>query len=389
MQQIRDKLSSGFQWGIPASVAAHIAIIALLFFGLPVPEMTPSEEPPSIDVAIVPPPEEVEPQPEPEAEPEPEPEAEPETSAEEAALEAAKEEAAEEGAEQAEPEQPEAEPEPTPEEPAAAEPVVEEPAAEEQPAEAEPAQEEPAVVEPEPAPVEEVEVPVEEPASPEPEPQPEPEPEPEAAPEQSEPRAEDEQAETEQANETSEQDEAGSQSLRTLNPVFQFGEEDGGPAKTEDGNSAFSGEDDSALLQADSEAPGIVVVPLPSARPEDADEAARKLQSEQDTGAQTATTAITDIPRSQRGADLCATELREQLRHSNPPVWPDLIPAYRLGNGTAINVATGAFHANGQWFDLSFRCEVNEAVTRVVSFDLKVGAAIPTSQWKARGFPDF
>jgi len=392
MQQIRDKLSSGFRWGIPASVVGHIAVIALLYFGLPLPELTPSEEPPAIAVEMVPPPEEVAPQAEPEPEAESEPENEPETPAGETAPEETTEEAAEEGVEQIEPEQPVAEPEPAPEEQAAAEPVAEEPApeepaAEEQPAQAEPVDEEPAVAEPDPVPVEAGD----EPASSEPasELEPEPELEPEAVPEPAEATVEAEQAETEQANDTQQSGEGEAQTLRTLNPVFEFGEEDGGPELAEDGNSALSGQDDTASLQADSEAPGIIVVPLPQPRPEDAEAAARKLNSEQDTGAETATTAIADIPRSQRGADLCATELREQLRHSNPPVWPDLIPAYRLGNGTAINVATGAFHASGQWYNLSFRCEVNDAVTRVISFDLKVGASIPKSQWKARGFPDF
>lgn len=350
MQKIRDKLSSGFRWGVPVSAAVHVVVIGLLIYGLPLPEMAPSEELPSIDVEIVSPPEVVTPEPEAEPETKPEPEVTPE------------------------PEQPE----PEPEQPEQA--SVEEPAAPEPPP--------PPPVEettPEPEPEQPAPERVEEPAAAEPET----EPEPEAVPEQAETTAQDEQADTEQANEAVEPDEAASQSLRALNEVFEFGEEDTGPRKTEDGNSALSGEDEAATLQADSQAPGIVVVPLPAPRPDSASDAARKLKSDSDTGAETATTATAGLSRGRRGADLCATELREQLRLSKPPIWPELLPAYQLGAGTVINVATGAFRADGQWYDLSFRCEVNDAVTRVISFDLDVGAAIPKSQWKAREFPEF
>lgn len=75
------------------------------------------------------------------------------------------------------------------------------------------------------------------------------------------------------------------------------------------------------------------------------------------------------------------------MRNSTPPYWPDLLPAYRLGAGSVLEVREAAFRARGQWYDLSFRCEVDADATRVLSFAFNVGDAIPRDQWRARGFP--
>ena len=94
-----------------------------------------------------------------------------------------------------------------------------------------------------------------------------------------------------------------------------------------------------------------------------------------------AMTAMAGLPREMRGSELCTTELREQLRNSTPPYWPDLLPAYRLGAGSVLEVREAAFRARGQWYDLSFRCEVDADATRVLSFAFNVGDAIPRDQW--------
>jgi hypothetical protein len=99
--------------------------------------------------------------------------------------------------------------------------------------------------------------------------------------------------------------------------------------------------------------------------------------------------AMGTLTRGQRGSELCATELREQLRNAEPPWWPDLLPAYKLGDGTRIEVRDGAFHASGQWYELSFRCDVDPDATVVLDFAFSVGEAIPREQWQARGFPAF
>jgi hypothetical protein len=116
---------------------------------------------------------------------------------------------------------------------------------------------------------------------------------------------------------------------------------------------------------------------------------AKRLFSTSDTGEAVARTAMGSIPRGIRASQLCSTELREQLRHGSPSYSPELLPAYRLASGTVMEVRKGAFRAEAQWYDLSFRCEVDEKVTKVTSFAFEVGSPVPQSQWRKRGFPDF
>lgn len=116
---------------------------------------------------------------------------------------------------------------------------------------------------------------------------------------------------------------------------------------------------------------------------------AKRLFSQSETGDANAVTAMGNVPRGVRGGQLCITELREQLRHVSPSYVPELLPAYRLPNGTLLEVRRGAFRTSSQWYDLSFRCEVNEEATKILSFAFDIGAPVPRSEWQKRGFPPF
>ena len=262
-------------WGVLTSVAAHGLFIALLIFGLPLPEFA-QEEPEAIAVEIVPPPE-----------------------PEEVALE---EEAEEPPQEQVEEEQPNEAPPP--------------PGAE---AEA------PAVETP-PIPV--------------------------------------------------------------LRPVFEFGEENAGPREADDGAASAEAETPAETLPPAPEEPEVGEAALPAEPPDELTEA-RRLYSQFATGSAAAQVAIAGLPRDMRAGELCATELREQLRRATPPYRPDLLPAYRLPTGTVMEVRKGAFRAAGQWYDLRFRCAIDDGATRVVSFAFDVGAPVPRDEWQSRGFPGF
>ncbi len=98
-------------------------------------------------------------------------------------------------------------------------------------------------------------------------------------------------------------------------------------------------------------------------------------------------TAMADIPRSERGKLLCMTEMRGQLLAASPPRPPEILPSYALSEGTVLEPRQAAFRSRGQWFDLAFRCEVNEPVTKVVNFSYRIGKAIPREEWPDRGFP--
>jgi hypothetical protein len=81
------------------------------------------------------------------------------------------------------------------------------------------------------------------------------------------------------------------------------------------------------------------------------------------------------------------TELREQLLNASPPYFPNLLPAFRLTDGSVMDVQKAAFRTGGQWYDLSYRCVVDRDATRVRSFAFHVGEPIPQSDWARRELP--
>ena len=199
-----------------------------------------------------------------------------------------------------------------------------------------------------------------------------------------------------------------------LRPVFQFGEKDAGPRQSPDGNSPQEGSAspeaerkpdkkdvaEPPALTADKQKgqaappPGAPETPLPkptqAARKQEAAEPkeAKRLFSQNATGGLNATIAMGNVPRGVRAGRLCVTELREQLRNSLPPYYPDLLPSYRLDEGTnVIDAPRAAFRVAGEWYDLSYRCEVDANATKVVAFAYRVGAPLPPSEWERRRLP--
>lgn len=190
---------------------------------------------------------------------------------------------------------------------------------------------------------------------------------------------------------------------RIFQPVYQFGEEDSGPSQSDDGDAKIKPEETNAPTPDErtdkADAPGqpesvieatnpdsIIAPQTDDALPKPA-EPSETVRSANNDGRAVATTAIGEIPRSIRAGRLCATELRSQMTGSLPPYWPDILPTYPLKEGTILQIRKGAFRSEAQWYNLSFRCEVDEDATRVVSFEFEVGAPIPRAEWAARGFP--
>jgi hypothetical protein len=111
----------------------------------------------------------------------------------------------------------------------------------------------------------------------------------------------------------------------------------------------------------------------------------RKLYSQGATGDALATSAMAGVPRDRRAAKLCASELQQRLL--NASYFPDLIPLVPLKAGNLLDVPEAAFHTQTTWYRLSFRCEVDNDATRVLSFDFRVGTAIPPDEWARLGLP--
>jgi hypothetical protein len=196
-----------------------------------------------------------------------------------------------------------------------------------------------------------------------------------------------------------------------MSPVVQFGERDEGPRKSLDGNTAKDPAQSSPQKTPDEQAstkqdaspmpdkdallslPEAVVKPAP--RPAGAHgegkapklDKAKTLFSRSATGDSPATTAMRGLPRGVRASTLCVTELREQLLNASPPYFPDVLPSQQLKEGTVIDAPGVAFRAGGRWQELSYRCEVDDDATKVVSFAFRIGEPIPRSEWRQRGFP--
>jgi|GEM_PF-324770 len=253
-----------------------------------------------------------------------------------------------------------------------------------------------------------------------------------------------------------EEKQASAPPVSALRPVFQFGEKDSGPRQALDGNAAedapapaatdadppapeepaqtagpdvqgegapqeapvpthmtppqlsVPGSDPSGMpgpaggASPDSMTAGLFTEPPSSApvptqkpappKPSDAAgdlKPVRTLFSARDTGETLATVAMSGIPRGVRAGQLCSSELSAQLQNGSPAYNPDVLPAPKLPNGTVLEARNIGFRAKGQWHDVSFRCEVDADATKIVSFSMNVGGLVPRSEWRKRGFPEF
>ncbi|TPN80872.1 DUF930 domain-containing protein [Mesorhizobium sp. CU2] len=111
----------------------------------------------------------------------------------------------------------------------------------------------------------------------------------------------------------------------------------------------------------------------------------RKLYSQGATGNVFATSSMENVPRDQRVANLCANILNQELQSADySPKWLPTIP---LKTGNVLSPTQAAFSTTTQWYDLSFRCEVDPDATRVLSFNYRVGGLVPPGDWTRRKFP--
>lgn len=261
---------------------------------------------------------------------------------------------------------------------------------------------------------------------------PEPEPQPEETAEQEEPPPAQETAPV-PAPEQTETAEAGqqSQSLQALKPVFEFGEEASGPEVSENGNAsegkvedqpedvapAETVEDETAPTETSEPTPPPPELtasvsdsaiadminatvpepeePKPETKPEqeppkedDELKQASTIFSETEGAGKAAVTAMAKMPRGVRGGQLCATELREQLRHAARPYRPDILPTYSFPAGNVLQVNRGAFRNAEGWHNIRFRCEINTEGTKITGFAFDVGDPIPRAEWAKRGLPE-
>ncbi|MFT4133064.1 DUF930 domain-containing protein [Labrys sp. (in: a-proteobacteria)] len=200
-----------------------------------------------------------------------------------------------------------------------------------------------------------------------------------------------------------------------MKPVFLFGDKDRGPRRARDGNSSANGSasppgrPDPAqtsepkplpvMTAAADPAPRDVATKTPAApakinaqaqnqaQPNSKLPEAKTLFSQETTNDINAMLAMGSMSRGERAGQLCVTELHEQLLHASPSYVPDMLPRELLEQGSVLEDSKAAFAANSQWYDLSYRCEVDAKATKVIAFAFQVGNPVPRSDWKSRGLP--
>ncbi|MBB3315947.1 hypothetical protein FHT77_001812 [Rhizobium sp. BK181] len=401
MQQVSTKKWGAFGWGIFASVLLHVAVVAFFLVKLPLPAPQPEEETVSVD--LVPPPEEKKPeekppelkvpeQPKPEEKKPEEPKSEEkkaeEKKAEEKPTEKSPEPPKEEKAEQPPPpppppeqaKAPEEKPPEKPPEAAAKDAQSKEPAGKGQPLPVLRPVTEFGDKDTGPEKSTEGDASVAGVKSDTPKPSPEPKPAPQEDPAQPE-----ETAEAAKAPESKEP---------PATPVpqdIELPQVDLADSHAEK-NGPAAGAESEAKTSFDQGKPPKATKPDATAtaqadKPVELTEA-KTLFSQSMTNDPVARTAMGDMPRGARVAELCSTELRQQLIHGSPAYRPEILPSYSLKKGTILQ-ASNAFRASGRWYDVSFRCEVDDGATKVKSFSFAVGNPVPKSQWKSRGLPSF
>lgn len=140
-----------------------------------------------------------------------------------------------------------------------------------------------------------------------------------------------------------------------------------------------SGEANTSIEEAKS--PEQQTAEKPKVIPKDDLPKAKTLFSRTEDGSLFAQTAVSGLPRKERVATLCTTELQGQLVHGSPPYFPSALPSFGLRTGTILDVRDAAFGTVKGWYQVRFRCEVDEEATKVVSFAHEVGGLIPRSQY--------
>lgn len=95
--------------------------------------------------------------------------------------------------------------------------------------------------------------------------------------------------------------------------------------------------------------------------------------------------SLATLADEERIAQLCDLEAMEQVAAWNPAYRPDRLVDYALSDtrmeGDTLVAHGGAFRSRRQWYEISFRCELDAGQRKVAGFAFHVGEAIPREEW--------
>lgn len=92
-----------------------------------------------------------------------------------------------------------------------------------------------------------------------------------------------------------------------------------------------------------------------------------------------------------RVAQLCNLEAMEQIHAWRQDFQPDRLVDYARSDtrmeGHTLIAQGGAFRSARNWYEVSYQCELDAGLGKVVGFAFRVGSAIPREEWVADNLP--
>ncbi|MFN3132068.1 DUF930 domain-containing protein [Roseibium sp.] len=109
----------------------------------------------------------------------------------------------------------------------------------------------------------------------------------------------------------------------------------------------------------------------------------------QDLRSAQARAALETVIGLDRREQLCALEAMEQVGVHSQGLRPDRLVPYALKTtvqrGQELYAPAGAVRSQGDWYELAYRCLLNEAGDRVMDFQFALGPMVPETLWDDHG----
>jgi hypothetical protein len=94
---------------------------------------------------------------------------------------------------------------------------------------------------------------------------------------------------------------------------------------------------------------------------------------------------------SARLEQVCDMAAMAQIRREAKEFRPDRAMASAIAEPkagpTSLEAKGAAFRSKGKWYQLSYVCQTTPDQMKVLSFDYKIGGAIPEDRWDGYGLP--
>mgnify|MGYP001824158696 CR=1 FL=1 len=120
------------------------------------------------------------------------------------------------------------------------------------------------------------------------------------------------------------------------------------------------------------------LVPLPVKKPgfQSTPQRVETTRSPVANGRQAATRDARGLTRGVRAGNLCASELDRRLKYSPYP--PHEVPRWVFEEGqNVLQIRKGKYLArNAKWYNVKFRCEVDDRARKVVDFEMEIGREV-------------